>query len=55
MRRFLSVRLSLDINSYLKKYYNKAFEISPQDEAFVIGAFRKNTNYTLKILFLVNK
>ncbi len=50
----LSVPHSLDINSYLKKYYSSAFEISPHDVA-LIGASRINTNYTLKFSYLVNK
>ncbi len=44
---------SRDNNSYLRKYCSYDFETLPQHKAF-IGASRKNINYTLRIVFLVN-
>ncbi len=51
-----SVRLSvtLDNNSYLKKYYRQESETLPQYKAFICAS-RKNTKYTLRNIFLVNK
>ena len=50
----LSVRLSLDNNSYLGKYYSYESETLPQYKAF-IGAYRKNTNYTLGSILLIDE
>ncbi len=54
MHRFLSVCPSLDNNSYLGKYYSYESETLPQYKAF-IGAYRKNTYYTLGSIFLVGE
>ena len=45
-----SVCLSLDNNSYLGKYYSYESETLPQYKA-LIGAYRKNTYYTLGSIF----
>ncbi len=57
----LSVRLSVRPsvchtfnNSYLRQYYRYESETLLQYKAF-IGASRKNTDYTLKNVFVVNK
>ncbi len=50
----LSVCLSLDNNSYLGKYYSYESETLPQYKA-LIGAYRKNTRYTLGSIFLINE
>ncbi len=49
-----SVNFSLDINSYLRKYYSYRSETLPQCEAHICAS-RKNTNYTLRNIFLVNE
>ncbi len=62
MHHFLSVRLSvclsvclsLDNNSYLRKYYSYESETLPDYKAF-IGAYRKNTYYTLRSIILVGE
>ncbi len=43
----------LDINSYLEKYWGQKSETSSQYRIF-IGAFWKNTNFTLIKIFLVS-
>ena len=57
IRRFLSVTLDknspLDKNSYLWKYYSQESKTLPQYGAF-IHASRKNTNYTLRNIFLLD-
>ena len=49
------VTIPLDNNSYISKYYSCDSETLPQHKAFImfIDASMKNTNYTLKNLFLV--
>ena len=49
-----SVRLSLDINSYLGKYYSYESETLPQYIA-LIGVFGKNTYYTLGSIFFIGE
>ncbi len=51
MHCFLSVSLSLDNNSYLRKYYSYKSETLPHYKAF-IGTYGKNTYYTLGSIFL---
>ena len=53
MHHFPSVRLSLDYNSYLGKYYSYESETLPQYKG-LIGAYRKNTYYTLGSIFLID-
>ncbi len=58
MHHFLSVRPSvrpsLDNNSYLGKYYSYESEILSQYKA-LMGAYRKNTDYTLGSIFLIGE
>ena len=48
------MKITLDKNSYLEKYTSYEFETLPQHNAFM-DASRKNTNYTLRNIFLDNK
>ncbi len=48
------MKISLDKNSCIGKYYSYEFETILQHEALV-DASSKNTNYTLRSIFLVNK
>ncbi len=58
MHRFLSVhlsvRLSLDNYSYLRKYYSYESETLSQYKA-LLGACRKNTYYNLGGIFLIDE
>ena len=48
------MKIALVKNSYIKKYNIYEFETLLQHKAFM-DASRKNTNYTLRNIFLVNK
>ncbi len=51
----LFVRLSLDNNSYLGKYYSYESETLPHYGALKRAYYRKNIFYTLRSIFLIDE